>query len=193
MATGRANPRLMLPTATGAIALLFHLLIWGRATFFAPSFTFVLSCCMSACPQFQSVSRVLHFLCYQTFIIPLPFTSSSAQFAQYRAFHGGLNEPTLCNVLNANMDACDHRSKDDADDRGWQLGAKVKKKKRALSQRGHRSHTGLSCVPLPWGNFSGLLAKHCRGTQCRRLRRISEVDAVHHSDYTPPPNPPSCM
>lgn len=74
-------------------------------------------------------TRVLNFSCYQTRIIPLPFTSSSAQFAQYRAFHRGWSEPTLCNVLNANMDACGHRSKDHADDMGWQLGARVKKNK----------------------------------------------------------------
>lgn len=32
------------------------------------------------------------------------------------------------------------------------------------------------------GGFSGLLAKHYGGTQCQRLRRVSEVDAVHSLD-----------
>lgn len=51
------------------------------------------------------------------------------------------------------------------------------------SKRGHNSSVGLSCVPEPWGSFSGLLAKHYKGTQCQRLRRISEVDAVHSLDF----------
>lgn len=71
-----------------------------------------------------------------------------------------MSESILCNVLSATRDACGYRSTVHIDE----------------------SSVGLSCVPVPWGNFSSLSAKHYRGTQCQRLRRISEVDAVHHLD-----------
>lgn len=112
---------------------------------------------------------------------------------------GGLTGSMLRNTLNAYTDACGHRSAVHSNDTGWQLRKSSKRHRAggvtvavaaaaaALAQVRH--------VSRRLKGISAVIGKSARvETQCRRLRRISEVDAMHRSfRLTPTPTFPYCV